>query len=552
MPINFINDIQFNFHSFIVILSISLIHSHLINYTETVNILSNIGEKQFKGNWFLSPLINSPIIDNNSSSYSYPNYFEDLTHNKGDLNFYIKFSTANKRKPNLFFELSLLDGIYKEQWIKLTAYRPFRYENFQFYFDMLIQSDNINTYNESKQYITITNEFANHTNIKLCKVIQYHKSKFMPMDNITFTLEGSPTYNKVKGNIISYSAKFNLTFNGLLISETELMSNEYKMKCFLFILAVVGLIHFFTLIVTITKQRRKKDFQFRNFSPYLTGFDMVLNCLIFINSISLSLEINSQGQGLVIISFLYFFLFSCTEGVILFFTYNFEKLSEMKYLVITCGISIITFVIIENYLFIYDMFIITFLFTSFMPQIIYNAVYFKEKTNLIPNKNIFGLILNKLYLPIYFKGFIGNVFKTKVNYMFVVLYLSIIFLQVIILVFQQKYGGDFVIPKRCRKGYYKYTANIRKVAKRYNSEFYTCNQCSICLCPFVENMQVFKRSVESKNLFRIIKERIIDKQVYIMVTPCRHFFHCECLRSWVQMKTICPICRKPIPQMSYD
>ena len=551
MPINFINDIQFNFHSLIVILSFSLIHSHLINYTETVNILSNIGEKHFKGNWSLSPLTNPLTTHNNSSSYSYPNYFEYLTHNKGDLNFYIKFSTANNRKPNLYIELSLLDGVYKEQWIKLTAYRPFRYENYQFYFDMLITSDNINTYKESKQYITITNEFANHTNIKLCKVIQYHKSKFMPIDNITFTLEGSPTYNKVQGNIISYSAKFNLTFNGVLVSETEFMSNELKMKCFLFILAVVGLIHFVTLVLTIKKQRRIQDFQFRNFSPYLIGFDMVLNCLVFINSISLSLEVNSQGKGLAIISFLYFFLFAFVEGVILFFTYNFEKLSEMRNLVITCAISITLFVIIENYLFIYDVFIITFLLTSFMPQIIYNAVYFKETQNSIPNKNTFGLVLNKLYLPLYFKGFIGNVFKTKVNFTFVVLYICIICLQIIVLVFQQKYGGDFVIPQRCRKGYYKYTTNIRKVAKRYN-EFYTCNQCSICLCPFVENMEVFKRGIESRNLFRIFKERVIDKQVYIMVTPCRHFFHCECLRSWVQMKTICPICRKPIPQMSYD
>ena len=144
------------------------------------------------------------------------------------------------------------------------------------------------------------------------------------------------------------------------------------------------------------------------------------------------------------------------------------------------------------------MFAVIFLFTSFVPQIIYN---------------IFELVLNKLYLPLYFRGFIGNVFKTKVNVLFVVSYISTISLQVIVLVFQQKCGGDFVIPQRCRKGYYKYTTNIRNVPKVYN-EFYTCNQCSICLCPFVESMEIFRRSVESRNVFRIFKERVIDKQVY--------------------------------------
>ena len=73
---------------------------------------------------------------------------------------------------------------------------------------MLIASDNINTCQKSKQHMTITNEFANYTNIKLCKVIQYHKNKFMPIDNTALALEGDLLITKQK--VLSFHAMLSL------------------------------------------------------------------------------------------------------------------------------------------------------------------------------------------------------------------------------------------------------------------------------------------------------------------------------------------------------
>lgn len=39
------------------------------------------------------------------------------------------------------------------------------------------------------------------------------------------------------------------------------------------------------------------------------------------------------------------------------------------------------------------------------------------------------------------------------------------------------------------------------------------------------------------------------KQVTIMVTPCRHKFHPNCLRQWMEIKLECPFCRSPIPPL---
>jgi hypothetical protein len=33
------------------------------------------------------------------------------------------------------------------------------------------------------------------------------------------------------------------------------------------------------------------------------------------------------------------------------------------------------------------------------------------------------------------------------------------------------------------------------------------------------------------------------------VTPCGHFFHPECLASWMEVKAECPQCRGPLPPL---
>ncbi len=34
---------------------------------------------------------------------------------------------------------------------------------------------------------------------------------------------------------------------------------------------------------------------------------------------------------------------------------------------------------------------------------------------------------------------------------------------------------------------------------------------------------------------------------YYMQTPCKHNFHLECLRLWMDERLICPVCRQVIP-----
>jgi len=50
-------------------------------------------------------------------------------------------------------------------------------------------------------------------------------------------------------------------------------------------------------------------------------------------------------------------------------------------------------------------------------------------------------------------------------------------------------------------------------------------QCCIKKCDKEENLNEFK----------------------YMFTPCKHLFHYECLKAWLEMKNTCPECRSILP-----
>lgn len=39
-----------------------------------------------------------------------------------------------------------------------------------------------------------------------------------------------------------------------------------------------------------------------------------------------------------------------------------------------------------------------------------------------------------------------------------------------------------------------------------------------------------------------------SKQKEFMLTPCKHLFHRECLKIWMEKKNGCPVCRHDLPQ----
>ena len=54
-----------------------------------------------------------------------------------------------------------------------------------------------------------------------------------------------------------------------------------------------------------------------------------------------------------------------------------------------------------------------------------------------------------------------------------------------------------------------------------------------------------------ENLMKVIKEEICliclqnyNNQDKIISLTCTHFFHASCIKKWLEMKNICPLCKK--------
>jgi hypothetical protein len=83
-------------------------------------------------------------------------------------------------------------------------------------------------------------------------------------------------------------------------------------------------------------------------------------------------------------------------------------------------------------------------------------------------------------------------------------------------------------------------------------------QCVICMNPVVNSVELKDLPVdvliteeEESDHEETDNEERIQKSVItgIMVTPCSHVFHGECLSKWLDYKMECPTCRKPLPEL---
>jgi hypothetical protein len=150
--------------------------------------------------------------------------------------------------------------------------------------------------------------------------------------------------------------------------------------------------------------------------------------------------------------------------------------------------------------------------------------------------------------------------------------LIIIILEIIILFLQDNYGPRFFIPKRFRKGYYNYYKSINELKNTTKYSDIDNASCAICLGDLVINkndpINITKIDNESllasttiENVINMdeinVNKRKCFKRVKhnnkynnkLMVTPCHHVFHIDCLKSWRELKDECPVCRTTNPQI---
>ena len=61
-----------------------------------------------------------------------------------------------------------------------------------------------------------------------------------------------------------------------------------------------------------------------------------------------------------------------------------------------------------------------------------------------------------------------------------------------------------------------------------------------------ENYPLYIRILNGFKSF--FKKCFESKPKEFMLTPCKHLFHRECLKLWMEKKNGCPVCRHDLPQ----
>jgi hypothetical protein len=261
---------------------------------------------------------------------------------------------------------------------------------------------------------------------------------------------------------------------------------------------------------------------------------------------------------------------------------------------------------------IYDFLFFLICISIFIPQIIHN-LNVKILKNHLPFKYIVIILINRLFLPFYFRIYDNNILLSQPKYKLVLYILLVIFFELLTLFLQQFFGNKFFIPKKWRKGYYNYYKTLKEIEEIFSNnndknlnktidEIENMN-CSICLSLLrlepnssfysfsnIENNDINNNDIENRNneneiqnnnnisnieqnnnnvnivlstdeigiknlkrkkLYNFIncfkKNKNKKKETIIMITPCHHLFHPECLKLWCVHKNQCPICRAELP-----
>lgn len=162
---------------------------------------------------------------------------------------------------------------------------------------------------------------------------------------------------------------------------------------------------------------------------------------------------------------------------------------------------------------------------------------------------VIGTSITRLALPLYLLACPHNLLRVAPSYGTAASLVVFVAAQAGLLIAQHKKGPRCWVPKRCLPPRYDYHRAVTPaVLPGYNTDQIApatfqpvCSdglyhgpldeetghavECSICMT----NVNIGSRSQR-------------------MITPCAHFFHSSCLIKWMDIKMICPVCRRALPR----
>ena len=205
-------------------------------------------------------------------------------------------------------------------------------------------------------------------------------------------------------------------------------------------------------------------------------------------------------------------------------------ISALKFVVIG-----IVCVVLANLMIVHE-FIFLIFFAYPVIQIFFNFSGVTQKNCFLIKLHL-PLILPQIIYPIFLKGLPFSFFNlTPKTYFPIVLSLEVMgFLAILFL--QKCFGACFFLPKFLIPNYFNY---FKKFKSHPISDDENCPICFSSLMEFPDDDNEDDQTQCEE------KESPLLPSKY-MQTPCKHKFHEDCLKNWLEQKLICPCCRTTIP-----
>jgi len=179
-----------------------------------------------------------------------------------------------------------------------------------------------------------------------------------------------------------------------------------------------------------------------------------------------------------------------------------------------------------------------------LPQI---AKSFQERSRQGPSPYFVTVLSGvHVFFPLYLRGCPKNLFDAPTSYLAVSILTTLVALQAILVLQQQKRNPRFFVPKRWRRNFNAYnyfhefpreptsTTDNEKAEIQGEDE-----DCIICMTSLRMEMADSAEATQRK-------------AKYFMKTPCNHKYHVACLKKWMEVRLECPACRQQIPVLEDD
>ncbi|CAD8134818.1 unnamed protein product [Paramecium octaurelia] len=448
--------------------------------------------------------------------------FQYLTVEQGDAYMIFLPNSSQQNSDDLIdrFEFQLLNPKYQEQ---RQVFGIFKLTN---YTESDISFENISVLNYSAAY-----KFRRtHYSREKCEIAY--------TVNIEFEGENyDKEHAKIKAHLQTYNKSLDSSCDVDIELDLTLDTTNYLLRIIMYCaMSVMICFTQFLFVTKLCKALIENVEDSNKISFFAVGFLTVQDSYICLQNLYKALINYQYFQYFILPAFFYFLLATTCDMKLIWIVWRSRHLEDLfdqqrmrraiTYFFVQFYFSLIIYFVLMYFLSNYNWFIcLTGLIL--LPQIIHN-IRLGNNPKFI-SYFVFGILVPSMFYQIYNRGCPSNLYGLEPSLAFCMIYLSEYLLQIIVLYIQFKLGPRSFIPKCFLPKQYNYYRQLNIQDEH--------EECAICLTSLMEDP--FTAEVPT--------EKLILKQA--MQTPCNHWFHPSCLRSWIDIKMQCPTCRSELPPL---